>query len=214
MSDAISSDLSWSNLKASFEAVDPEFYKSVQNPAETFQSIRKIDEWAKKERAQFSDNTKANKSEWVAREVDKIWLERENMAPELKPPIPDKSLSQEARERVDQRIEGVYFQIEQHRKAERQRVLNDPERSIAEKKAPTQAHPLSKATHAEIDNSRNALLKEAETIFGAGQKLDQFRAREAELRTKHHKDIGRAFNEHGINRQPATDQTRSGPSGL
>ncbi|WP_022694706.1 hypothetical protein [Ponticaulis koreensis] len=214
MSDAIGSDLSWSNLKSSFEAVDPELYKTVQNPAETFQSIREIDEWASDERARFSDTTKANRTEWVAREVDKVWLERENMAPELKPPLPDKSLSQEARERVDRRIEGVYLQIEQHRKAEHQRVLNNPERSVDERKAPTQAHPLSKATHAEIDASRERLLKEAQAIFGAGEKLDHFRTREAELRTQHHKDVGRAFNEHGISRQPVSDQTRSGPSGL
>lgn len=218
MADVIDPNLSWSNLKASFEAVDPEVYKQVQNPAETFKSLRDIDDWASHAKQSFTDEIKTNRPEWVAREVDKVWLERENMAPELKPPLPDKSLSQEARERVDRRIEGVFQGIDQHRQTERQRVLSDPEYKPSQSQEQTRAHPLSKDTHKAMDKSWHKLDEDFDRFLqdaGIDRKAPEAQAFKDKMeyqRKAQHRDVGRAFNTHGLTRQPAQTQSQSGPS--
>ncbi len=218
MTDVIDPKLSWSNLKAAFEAVDPEIYKHVPNPAETFKSLRDIDDWANAARNSFTNDINVNRSEWIAVEVDKIALERENLAPELKPPFHQKSHLTEARERVERRIEGVYQNIFRHGEAERKRVLSEPEYAKSRNPAQTIAHPVSKATHREVDKSWNTLSGEFEQFLqNAGidhnaPAATAFRSKIDLQRREQHRDIERVFNAHDIERLPAQSQTNTGPS--
>lgn len=226
MEAVIDKSLAWSNLKESFEKVDLPDFKAISGDAETFANLQQVESWGRQAKRELSDLTKENRRSWVTQEVDKVWLERQTIAPELNPPLNSKPLRQVAEERVDRKIEHGYVAIDQYMRNEQARLVQQPEQKA---EAPTRqpAHPLKKTNHEMIDqivedltkvyaqyeHNRDSFIQNAHQTgvpnpVGA---YDQARADAVEqIRSQAHTSMHQQFVKHGIDRAP--ERASPGPS--
>jgi len=231
MDTVIDSKLVWSNLKAAFEKTDLPDFKPLAGDPKAFENLQAVETWGRTAKRTFSEQVKENRSEWVAKEVDKVWLERARVTPELKPPFQSKPLLTEARERVDRKIEGGYAGIDTFLKNERQRILNTPrqaQESNEKQQHRGSAHPLKKDTHATLDTTCDAITRihaqydhnrrsfiETARAQGVPDPISSFEQARADdvhriIKTAH-KQLHQSFLKHGIDRAPSQTPNRSGP---
>ncbi|MEL6414288.1 MAG: hypothetical protein AAFQ15_05035 [Pseudomonadota bacterium] len=218
MEAVIDKELAWSNLKETFEKADLPAFKAMSGDAETFANLQQVETWGREAKRDFSELTKENRTEWVAQEVEKVWLERQTMAPELKPPTHQRSLSEVAHERVDRKIEQGYAAIDQYMRTEQARLVQQPEQKAD---APTRlpAHPLKKTNHEMIDqivedltkvyaqyeHNRDSFIQNAyqDGVPNPQGAFDQARADAVEqIRSQAHSRMHTQFVKHGIDRAP------------
>lgn len=225
MEAVIDKELAWSNLKETFEKADLPAFKAMSGDAETFSNLQQVETWGRQAKRDFSELTKEHRTEWVAQEVEKVWLERQNLAPELKPPVPERSLSDVAHERVDRKIEQGFTAIDAYMRVEQAQLMQQPEQKTETPTRPP-AHPLKKTGHEMIDqivedltkvyaqyeHNRDSFIQNAyqDGVPNPQGAFDQARADAVEqIRSQAHSRMHQDFVKHGIDRAPA--QTSSGP---
>lgn len=228
MAEAVDREAAWTALKQGFEATELQEVKPFTGDPKIFDNLEQVENWGRHAKTTLSQAAKEHRSNWVAQEVDKVWMERQTMAPELKPPLQQKSLQQEAHERVDARIQRGFALIDRHILTERQRFTGAPEQAQSPALRERQpAHPLKKQTHASIDDvaekvktvflqyehNRSALIEQytRDGVPDPYSAFDQAREDACQDAIKQtHKDIHRSFIKHGIDRAPAHIQVQSG----
>lgn len=222
MDPVIDKELAWSNLKASFERADLPAFKSISGDAQIFANLQQVETWGRQTKRELSDLTKTHRADWVAKEVDKVWLERQRMTPELKPPLQSRSLSSVAHERVDRRIEQGYAAIDLHMRTEQTRLVQQPEHDIGEP-ARDPVRTLEQTgrdiidqvvadvskTYAQYEHNRESFIQNAhkDGVPNPQGAYEQARLDAVDnIRTNAHARMQSQFREHSVSRVPVESQ--------
>lgn len=211
-------------LKQTFEAIDLPQLKAIQNDPQKLASVREADDWARKAHKELAEQVKAHRAEWVAKESDAVWLEREKNTLEFNPPIEAGDIMEESRRRVTLRIQAASKQIDTIRKNRiAELTQTGPQHAQAkEGSAETQrrepAHPLKKDIHALADRKTSVRLKSefhfrkhreawiaAAQDRGVAHPVREIYARQDDrirrIERAEHRMMDRLFEEHGYDKE-------------
>ena len=222
MDAVIDKELAWSNLKASFERADLPAFESLAGDAQIFANLQQVETWGRQTKRELSELTKTYRADWVAKEVNTVWLERQKMAPELNPPLQARSLNSVAHERVDRRIEQGYAAIDLHMRTEQARLVQQPEHDIGEP-ARDPASTLEQTsreiidqvvadvskTYAQYEHNRESFIQNAhnDAVPNPQGAFEQARLDAVDnIRTNAHKRMQSLFHEHSVSRVPVQSQ--------
>ena len=199
--------------KRAFENANPEIWKKLQNDPEKIKQARNIENRARALHNRLKEHIEKHRKNWVAREVVKQFEKAQHLT--LEHPIPEWALNQpnnvssveEARRKVNGRINNRILQISQIEQRMKNRLVQDQEKRRADFSLKSEVHyiigrtqvarakaRLHFANHRDkwIENARNRGAKSPEReVF---QKHYQ---RLSNIDKAEHRLIHEAFKDHG-----------------
>jgi len=199
--------------KRAFDRSNPETWNKIQGEPKKIKQVREIEDRMQAIRERMVDHIKKHTQNWVAKEVVKIFIEREHLT--LEHPMPDWAVNentqvsclQEARSRVKVRIQTRLNRIPEIGKRMQSSLINNQEHFSQSQDLKSEVQSIVSRTQAIRAKARKHFIgHKKQWIDKAQQKgyqspeIDVFkkqRDRLDRIDKAEHRLIHKAFNDHG-----------------